>query len=260
MKWFALSILAFACFSCGNEHNVQQNDSVPVDVLQVKTITDVQAYRPNIDFTPWEGDLYDAVYWRDAKGENAVIISGKPQYFWEQENPAAAGFFPDGEDKSTLSELTEIYAVHFVLPPQQAQWKVYHRYHDYLFGCCDVWLNYQPHTLQVTDTDKDGHGEVLFMYHETEGDGMLEQNYTGHLIMEKDSAFYSVEDVTGKANVQHFTDARMMSPYARVDAPDDAASRDFLLAQWPLYSREKLKQDSLPAAEPEHDAHEGHQH
>jgi hypothetical protein len=262
MKWLIFSFAALALFSCANERPSQKNDAVPVDSVPVKAISDVQPYRPNIDYTPWEGDLYDAIYWRDSKGENALIISGKPQYFWEKENPGAARIFPDGEEKETLSELTEIFAVHFVLPAGEAKWKEYHRYHDYLFGCCDVWLSYQPRTLQVVDTDADGHGEVIFLYHETEGDGMLEQNYTGHLILKKDSTVYSVEDVTGKTNLQHHSDARMMSPYARIEAPASGAVRDFLLAQWPLYYREKLKLDSLetrPEAEQEH-SHEGHQH
>ncbi len=243
--------LSLALFSaCGNDKDNRENRDTVVDkIVNVAPVSEIQAYRPNIDNTPWEGNLYDAIYWRDTRGENAVIISGKAQYFWERENPGAENYFPKGEDKETLSELTELFAMHYVLKPGEAQWSKYYSYHDFLFGCCDVWMQYQPGSLQVADADSNGIGEALFMYHETEGDGVIDHNYLGTLILEKDSAVYEIQDETGLGTELKREKQMVNSDQIVLNTPKDTAYANFMLRKWDELYKKKVEQDRASLTE-----------
>lgn len=234
-----------ALSACSNENSSSQKaDSANVNVIQSpQTISDVQPFRPNIELTPWDGDLYDAIYWRDSRGENAYIVSGRPQYFWEDENPDASKFFPKGEDKETLSELTEIFGVHYLLKSGESKWNLYYRHHDFLFGCCDVWMEYQPSSLSVADADSNGTGEVIFMYNETEADGKIEHNYIGTMIMEKDSVVYEIQDETGLGEAMRREKLLAVADKITLNTPTDSIYSKWMLGKWEVLWNEKVEQD-----------------
>lgn len=254
---FALTALLAGC---GTSQNDVKTDSTSGQVVVSRrpSISDVQVYRPNIDYTSWEGDLYDAVYWRDARGENAVIISGRPQYFWEEEHPEAEKFFPKGEDKETMSELTELFAMHYVLRPGKDKWEVLQSYHDYLFGCCDVWMLYQPASLEVLDADSNGTGETFFMYHQTEGDGMIDHNYLGTLVLVKDSAFYSISNETGLGAELRAQKGEGLHDRARWQAPSDALYTTVMKTKWDELYRKQVELDRAAMTEQNNVDEHGH--
>jgi hypothetical protein len=243
MNYVSLAVALLLLVSCGSENKPATNDSVPAAVAAKPTVSEVQPYRPDISLMPWEGDLADAIYWRDSRGENAVVLSTKPQYFWEEENPQVKAFFPKGEETETLSELTEFFATHYVLKRGDAQWKVFSTYHDYLFGCCDVYMNYQPGSLQIVDADSNGTGEALFVYHQTEGDGMIEHRFTGTLVLELDSAYYTIKDATGLAAEIQRTDQFYVTADNQSDVPDAEPYSEFIWSKWEELYRLKVQQD-----------------
>lgn len=242
MKSAFVCLPLFVLMSCGDSASDQPARDTARAGLNPK-VTSVQSYRPNIEFTPWEGDLYDAIYWRDSRGENAYIVSGKPQYFWEKDNPDAMKYFPEGEDKETLSELTEIFGIHYVLKPGEPKWKVHYKYHDFLFGCCDVWMEYQPASLTVADADSNGVGEPMFMFHETEADGKLEHNYVGTLMLERDSSIYEIQDETGLGEAKRREKHLVYSDKIILNLPSDSTYSKWMLSKWEELWNKKVEQD-----------------
>lgn len=260
MKQFILALSVIVLASCGSSNDANVNVDSANNTVGATTpaIRDIQSYRPNIINTPWEGDLFDAVYWRDARGENATIISGKPQYFWEVENPEASKFFPEGGDKETLSELTEIFAQHYVLNAGESKWRIYYSYHDFLFGCCDVWMQYQAGSLQVVDADSNGTGETLFMYHETEGDGIIEHNYLGTMILEKDSAIYLIEDETGLGTQLRREKEIVADDKVVIKTPADSVYSVWMWRKWTELYNIKVEQDRESITEKNNVDEHGH--
>jgi hypothetical protein len=255
-----LPIAALLCLTaCGGEPTEKKQDSVSAVVAPAApTVSEVQPYRPNIEATPWDGDLNDAIYWRDSRGENAVIVSSKPQYFWEEENPKAKDFFPQGEDPETLSELTEIFVTHFVLKSGEAQWKQFNQHHDYLFGCCDVYMAYQPASLQVMDADSNGTGEYFLMYHETQGDGLLTHTFLGTLVLGLDSVHYTVEDETGLGIAMHREKELCTSDQIVLNIPRKGAYSALMMEKWTELYNAKVEQDRAEVTEQNNVDEHGH--
>lgn len=242
MKSAVVCLPFLLLMSCGNPNSNEQ----AIDTVQViiePSVSEIQSYRPNIEFTPWQGDLYDAIYWRDSRGENAYIVSGKSQYFWEDRNPDAAKFFPIDGDKETLSELTEIFGIHYVLKSGDPKWITYYEFHDFLFGCCDVWMEYQPSSLMVADADSNGTGEVVFMYHETEADGKIDHNYLGTMILEKDSSTYEIQDETGLGEAMRREKHLAFADKIVLSTPADSTYSKWMLMKWDELWNKKVEQD-----------------
>lgn len=263
MKYTSFAALLLLFTACGDEKKPTPVDSVPAVQTAKPTISAVQPLRPNIDLMPWQGNLNDAIYWVDSRGENAVVISSKPQYFWEDENPDAESFFPDGEDEETLSELTEIFATHFVLKSGEGKWKVHNTYHDYLFGCCDVFMAYQPGSLQVMDADTNGTGEAMFVYHQTEGDGMISHTFNGTLVLELDSAYYTIEDETGLGTELARQGATVVSDQIVLKTPEKSVYKDLMFSKWDEFYKLKVEQDRAELTEQnnvDESGHADHQH
>lgn len=258
MKHMLFILPVVFMMACGTTEKSNNADSVPVAADLKPSVTDIQPHRPNIELTPWDGDLADAIYWRDSRGENIVIVSVKPQYFWADENPSAKSFFPKGEDEETLSELTEVFATHFVLKAGEAKWNTFYAYHDYLFGCCDVYMGYQPKSLQVADADSNGVGEALFMYHETEGDGMISHSYTGTLLLMLDSAVYYVKDETGLGTELQQQETTVADDKKEENLPASSIYVDFLSQKFAELFTIKIEQDRAEVTEQNNVDEHGH--
>lgn len=261
MRYISFAILLSLAASCGNETKPVATDSVPATAVSATTLSEVQPLRPNISLMPWEGDLADAIYWRDARGENAVVISQRPQYFWAKTNPKAKSFFPKGQDEDTFSELAEIFATHFVLKRGQKEWQVFNTYHDFLFGCCDVFMDYQPGSLQVTDVDANGIGEPLFMYNATEGDGILSGYFTGAMVYESDSTYYSMQGNTGLGfEIDVLNKKKAHDNAWKTDKPKDEMQLVFLNNKWRELYLAKVQQDREGLFEKDNAGEHGHNH
>lgn len=249
---------AVLMMACGTTTKTNDADTVPVVAIEKPLVTDIQPHRPNIELTPWDGDLADAIYWRDSRGENIVIVSVKPQYFWADENPAAKSFFPKEEDEETLSELTEIFTNHFILKSGEAKWNKFYSYHDYLFGCCDVYMSYQPKSLQVADADSNGVGEALFMYHETEGDGIMSHSYTGTLLLMLDSAVYFIRDETGLGTELRGEGETVADDKKEENLPHASPYGDFMSQKFAELFTIKIEQDRAEVTEQNNVDEHGH--
>jgi hypothetical protein len=98
----------------------------------------------------YAGKLKNAIRWTDSSGNNIVVTAETGIY----ENPR---FKHESEGSDA-----ELFAYHFIIGDSLRQtWKVY----DYIKDCpVDLEARFVPNTLQVTDLNNDGVGEVWIMY------------------------------------------------------------------------------------------------
>jgi len=115
------------------------------------------SFKPDSKLTPYRGKLVTAANWKDANGENIIIISNRPQYFWKEENPEMGKFV---KDKENDTEIAEIFGYHYIYDTLLKKWKAYWTIHDFDFYCCDIYLEYQPKSLLITDIDSNRKAET----------------------------------------------------------------------------------------------------
>jgi hypothetical protein len=206
MKQLIFILTVIVLLSCGTNEQANVVDSATSVGSRYTGVTDLQPLRPNIDLTPWEGSLYDAAYWRDSKGENIIIISGNAQYFWADEKPELEKRLESDQDADTYEEATDIYARHYVLKAGESKWELKYEYYDVLLGCCDVFMEYQPGTLEIQDADSNEVGDMLFTYQTTEGDGKMDGRWNGREVLLIDSAQYAVRGLSASNSVDEVSD------------------------------------------------------
>ncbi|CAN5476043.1 hypothetical protein BH10BAC5_BH10BAC5_28500 [soil metagenome] len=115
---------------------------------QIKTTT------PDLNNLPsgikYEGNIKNAVQWTDDIGNNIVITS-------ETGETVSKGT-PDNSYRDAA-----LYGYHFIVVSGNAKqtWKVY----DFIKACpVDIEAKFIKNTLQVTDLNNDGIGEIWLMY------------------------------------------------------------------------------------------------
>lgn len=123
------------------------------------------------------------------RGNNIIIISYRPPYNWKEENPSMAKFAPD-DDYST--EITELFAYHYVYNNDLQKWKAYWTLHDFEFGSSGVGMDYQPKSLDISDRDNDGNAESSFFYTIRGGTSRNDCYYSAKLIFHPDVTKYKV--------------------------------------------------------------------
>jgi hypothetical protein len=98
----------------------------------------------------YTGKLKNAIRWTDKSGDNILVTAETGIYH----NPKFK-HESDGSD-------AELYAGHYIVGDTlQLTWKVY----DFISDCpVDLEASYIKNTLQVTDLNNDGIGEVWLMY------------------------------------------------------------------------------------------------
>jgi hypothetical protein len=98
----------------------------------------------------YAGKLKNAIRWADKSGDNIVVTAETGKYV----NPK---FSHEEEGRDA-----ELFAYHFITGDSLQQiWKVY----DFIKDCpVDIEAEFLPNTLQVTDLNNDGIGEVWIMY------------------------------------------------------------------------------------------------
>ena len=98
----------------------------------------------------YAGKLKNAIRWTDKSGDNILVTAETGIY----KNPK---FKHENEGSDAV-----LYAVHYIVGDTlQLTWKVY----DYIKDCMvDLEAKFIKNTLQVTDLNNDGIGEVWLMY------------------------------------------------------------------------------------------------
>jgi hypothetical protein len=94
-----------------------------------------------------KGEPQQILGWKDKNGENLIVLT-ETKELWDSKE----------ENRSK-----ELYALHYI--QQAGAWKLSRQIYDFVKNCpFDVMLNFVPNSLTVTDQDKDGLGEVTFLY------------------------------------------------------------------------------------------------
>ncbi len=95
----------------------------------------------------YKGEPVQALGWKDKNGENVIILTATKE-LWDSKE----------ENRSK-----ELYGLHYI--NQGGVWKLSRQIYDFVKDCpFDVMLDFVPNSLTVTDQDKDGLGEVTFLY------------------------------------------------------------------------------------------------
>jgi len=97
-----------------------------------------------------EGKFKSAIRWTDSLGDNIIVTTETGEYPSKVQN-----------DKSYRD--AELFAYHFISKGDSIKqsWRVY----DFIKACpLDIEANFVKNTLQVTDINNDGIGEVWLMY------------------------------------------------------------------------------------------------
>ena len=97
----------------------------------------------------YNGKIKSAITWNDKLGKNFVLTCETGEF--ETKNSEN-----DGRD-------SEIYAYHFILSKNiiKQNWKIY----DYIKDCpVDIEASFLKNTLNITDLNNDGIGEIWIMY------------------------------------------------------------------------------------------------
>ncbi|MDQ3111257.1 MAG: hypothetical protein M3R17_15315 [Bacteroidota bacterium] len=147
----------------------------------------------NNDSTPYHGTLKASVCWNDGKGKNVLVIAERPQYFWRDENKAMGKLAPDDESE----EVAELFAWHYIYEAKENKWKALWTLNDFIFGCCDVNMEYLPGTLQITDLDTNGVAESIFTYSTSAGTGPIDNPWDGKLMLHVNAEKYSLKGPIG---------------------------------------------------------------
>ena len=205
MKRIKILLLASVIFGCTQQQKLKTDsqDSSIVDSVSsvVSTPKPDQVfyeslqynYIPELKLKLWEGKMQESAYWKDQRGENILIISELPQYFWKELKPQMAKLGGDDDN----SEVAELFAYHYIYDQKESKWKLYWSLNDFQFSCCDVQMSYLPGSLKITDLDSNGKAESVFTYHTTVGTQSMDLNYDGKLMLHVDSTKYSVKGLVG---------------------------------------------------------------
>jgi hypothetical protein len=194
----------------------EQVRSAEVAALEVLSF-DPEALPPNADVI---GDVVDGARWRDANGENVVVL-------------AETGEFPAAGVCSSSDPCrdAEIRAYHFAR--NGAAWKRLWLVTDFERTCgWDLIAAFVKGSLSVTDLDHDGVGESTFLYALTCTSDVSPS--TLKLIMHEGQAKYAIRGTTDVSSI-----LGGKSEYSGGDRNVDPAfgraharQRSYALAQW----------------------------
>ncbi|HEY0021790.1 MAG TPA: hypothetical protein VGB24_02740 [Longimicrobium sp.] len=196
----------------------------PAEVAALELLSfDPEALPPNADVT---GNVVDGARWRDANGENVVVL-------------AETGEFPSaGEcDTDPPCRDAEIRAYHFAR--NGSTWKRLWLVTDFQRECdFDLIAEFVKGSLSVTDLDHDGVGESTFLYALACTSDVSPS--TLKLIMHEGQAKYAIRGTTDLSAVLG------TSEYSGGDRNVDPAfgrahprQRSYALAQWGRFVKPK---------------------
>lgn len=193
-------ILLFSCGESSTENNSNSKDktdstSSDPESAEIKELSEVN-YNIEIDAktTAYKGEILASAEWNDARGKNIMIISQIPQYYWEEEKPEMKKLTTDPQGEP---QVTEIFAYHYIWSDKENKWKSYWYIHDFLFGCCDVYIDLQKESFKIIDEDKDGNAESVFFYTRGQGTNKIDGYFEAKLMYHPDATKLKVEGTSG---------------------------------------------------------------
>jgi len=203
MRLFLFSIPLFLLFSCGesttesasNTNDKTDSTSTEEVTKELKELSEIN-YNFEVDKkeTAFKGDVIASAEWSDARGKNIMIISQIPQYYWEEEKPEMKKLSKDPEGEP---QVTEIFAYHYIWSDEEKKWKSFWYIHDFLFGCCDVYIDLQKESFKILDEDKNGEAETVFFYTRGQGTARIDGYQEAKLMYHPDATKLKVEGTTG---------------------------------------------------------------
>lgn len=201
MRQFIFALPVLLLFSCGESTSEKdaksdkKTDSTETETKEVKELSKIN-FEAEIDkkATPFQGDVLANASWEDARGKNIMIISQIPQYYWEEEKPEMKKLTQDPQGEP---QVTEIFAYHYIWSDEENKWKSYWYIHDFLFGCCDVYIDLQKESFQILDEDKDGNAETVFFYTRGQGTMKIDGYFEAKLMYHPDATKLKVEGTAG---------------------------------------------------------------
>jgi hypothetical protein len=183
------------------------------------------------------GDIVDGARWRDANGENLVVLA-------ETGELPAAGVC----DSDLPCRDAEVRAYHFAR--NGGAWKRLWLVTDFQRTCdYDLTASFVKGSLSVTDLDHDGVGESTFLYTLTCTSDVSPS--TLKLIMHEGQAKYAIRGTTDVSAI--IGKSEYSGGERNVDAAfgrAHARQRSYALAQWDRFVAPEYPQD---AGEEEHD-------
>ncbi len=160
----ALFFVSLLMVGCDSSETKSTSNSTPAKTPQVvdtsensdkKKLDTIEMVKLDLKNLPkgikYTGNIKQALRWIDNNGDNIVITTETGIY----QNPKVK-HENDGTD-------ADLNAYHFLVSENEAEssWKV----NDFIHDCpTDLEANFIKNTLQVTDLDKNGLGEVWIMY------------------------------------------------------------------------------------------------
>jgi hypothetical protein len=143
--FFSLLFCAYFLLNCAFTTQKTKNPTGDVSPLKQVSVSDAPS---NFKF---KGKVSEVYTFSDNEGEHLIVV-------------AETGEFKSvGKDKSNDMKDTEMYVHHFLQKngTYTEVWKA----QDYIRDCeFDLILNIRPESMEVTDLDKDGIGEISFVY------------------------------------------------------------------------------------------------
>ncbi len=207
-----MSIVSVLLFCACNEKQVQRKkynqdssevqlitttppDAVSQPATPARLANPVVDYNfiPNPEHTPWSGIRVAQAKWDDLAGSHVIILSILHQYYWSEKKPEFKKLMQYDDE----TEASELFAVHYLLLKDSAEWKKYWEYNNVKLSCCDVSHTYLPGTLQITDIDSNSVLETVFGYHTTEGTQAIDFRYPGKLVFYTDTIPYIIDGGMG---------------------------------------------------------------
>jgi hypothetical protein len=193
-------LLLLSCGESTTEKDSSSNGktdstSTESELATTKELSEIN-YEIDIDekTTPFKGEITASAEWNDARGKNRMIISQIPQYYWEEEKPEMKKLSKDPEGEP---QVTEIFAYHYIWSDEENKWKSFWYIHDFLFGCCDVYIDLQKESFQILDEDKNGEAETVFFYTHGQGTARIDGYQEAKLMYHPDATKLKVEGTTG---------------------------------------------------------------
>lgn len=255
---FLASIVLLACNN--KKETVKEKGSIVKDnsSTEIDTATTIEAaihdsiavnysFKPDSKITPYRGKLVTAASWKDTNGENVIIISTRPQYFWKEENPEMGKFV---KDKENDTEIAEIFGYHYIYDSLLKKWKAYWTIHDFEFYCCDIYVEYQPKSLLITDIDSNRKAESSFFYLIYRGTSGIDHYYSAKMLLHIDSVKYKAEGTTGlgKEAIESSVEDKVKESYDKKLNTLGEMYMTYAKQLWAKYHKEQIRLDKAEEA------------
>lgn len=173
-----------------------------------------------IDSKLYKGKIRYGKRWKDARGENIIILTESGVYW---------------KDIYEATRSAKLYAYHFIKNRDSA-WEEMWKMDDMVYDCAwDIHCEFFENSLTITDLDGDGLAEVGFAYAlSCKGDGQPDEK---KLVFFEGIDRYSMKGTTTYFEKRKKSDGDKVTEKKFEDAPD--AFEDFASDQWKKFGAAK---------------------